>query len=1196
MEDLVGKFVNSAKTTTTTTGAAAKKGTNLVKRINPRPQQTEVASTEASQGMASIILGAIGYQQTRREETAGEGSDTSEAIDGETSSNQEVINETAEVMNNDIIPPPPPLPPVDDVPPPPPLPQVDIPLPPLPPQVDDVPPPPPLPVNIIPPPPPPVDDAFVTEYENIKKVSNPDTKKSRLEQFFTPNDDRDLIFKQVDLIFNLLDNFKNNSTQNNSTQNTITIALEAFLKNPSNDKDVFKVQYDLAEQALKNQTLNKNDEILKNLFSPSDDDITRKTQYSVLKNKLDSLKFFTENSLPIPDPIKDSLKVALDVFLQTPSKDNDTFKAQCDLAQTAVTKGILKAEDKDIITKFLQTPSDNYDTFKAQCNLAKAIKADDEIFENLFSPSDNECIRFYQYCVISTMLKSTINTDSDDSQIAFAKAALLNFLAKDASKNDDLLIWQYNLTQTAVEQDILKAEDKEIITKLLKKPSDDKDAFKAQYDLAEQALKNQTLNKNDEILKNLFSPSDDKITRETQYSVLKNKLDSLKLFARVLDINKNSLKVALDVFLQTPSKDNDTFKLQCNLAADAVEKGILNTEEPTDKEIITKFLQTPSKCASRFRAQCNLAAAIKADDEIFEKFFSPSRNYMIILTQKSFMRDMLKNKINADSNDSKKAFAKAALLKFLAKDDNLNDDFFIQLTQTAVEKGILKAEDKEIITKLLKKPSDNKDAFKAQYNLAKAAIKNGIMEPKELKEVLDKVKNLILDQKIAVAKNLSSLTNDQLKSINEAMLLRDSENENKQFKLEYFIDLKISRGLYNDNWEGLANVIKDNAKILTPEDNRDIYDDGVYNLTVIALKQMPLDKRNGFLSSIYKCTLNSNLKELLTNDNKCDNEELLTIRPVLKQYANKAVSLDFSNLSHDYRIPRTTDRCEIFKEGDQNYLGYQGTNQRIKTDLSHKQIEYLFGEQRPNGKQAIGNCWLISKLKEFNYDPELKLFIMSRFSMDKNGDVSITLKNGNKVTFPKDIVEKATTTVNEEHISPAMACLSLLAALNRTRKNTKADISADTYGIFNQNITANEAYLKQQFKKENTYALSLSSSNESLKPLTDSQDPISYALRKYNKGGWTYNDLLSLFFDEAQNPDSNKENFIIKSTLYTYSHAWSHYYNTLAANPQNSNTLFIKKGEVLSTYPSDASQKDVFGIDKHYYVPKIDIKKQEFYS
>ena len=133
MEDLVGKFVNSAKTTTTTAGAAAKKGTDLVKSINPRPQQTEVASTEASQGMASIILGSVFYQQARREETAGEDSDTSETIEAETSSNQEVINETAEVMNNDIIP--------------------------------------------SPPPPPSVEDAFVTEYENIIQETNPDTKK-----------------------------------------------------------------------------------------------------------------------------------------------------------------------------------------------------------------------------------------------------------------------------------------------------------------------------------------------------------------------------------------------------------------------------------------------------------------------------------------------------------------------------------------------------------------------------------------------------------------------------------------------------------------------------------------------------------------------------------------------------------------------------------------------------------------------------------------------------------------------------------------------------------------------------------------------------------------------------------------------------------------------------------------------------------
>ena len=920
-----GKVVNSV--ITTTAGAVLKNGTKLVPDVEPNyPQQTEVASTEASQGMASNIIGSVWYQQAQREGSAGEGSDTSEAIDGETSSNQEVINETAEVMNNDDIPPPSSLPGniILPLPPPPPLPQVDITLPPL----------------------PPVDDAFVTEYENIIQETNPDTKKSRLEQFFTPNDDKETTLKKANLILKDL----KNSAQNE----IIKDALEAFLKNPSEDKFVFEYQYNFASNAIEKKILNTDDEIFQKLFSPSDDKITREIQYCVLKNKLDFLKLFTENSLPIPDPIKDSLKVALDVFLQTPSKDNDTFKAQCDLAKTAVANGILKAEER------------------------------------------------------------------------------------------------------------------------------------------------------------------------------------------------------------------------------------------TDKEIITKFLENPSEDSDIFRAQCYLAEAIKADDEIFEKLFSPSNNRGIILTQKSFMRDMLNNKINADSDDSQKAFAKAALLKFLAKDDNMNDDFFIQLTQTAVTKGILKAEDKEIITKFLQTPSNNNDTFKAQYNLAKAAIKIGIIKPEELKKVLDKVKNLILKQKITVAKNLSSLTNDQLKSINEAMLLRDSENENKQFKLEYFLDLKISRGLYNDNWEGLANVIKDNAKILTPEDNRDIYDDGVYNLAVIALKQMPLDKRNGFLSSIYEYTHNSNLKELLTNDNKCDNEMLLTIRPVLKQYENKNVDNWYTKIPHDYRIPRTTDKCEVFEENGQRYLGYQGTNQRIKTDLSQEQIEYLFGEQRPNGNQAIGNCWLISKLKEFNYDPELKLFIMSRFSMDKNGDVSITLKNGNKVTFPKDIVEKATTTVNDEHLSPAMACLSLLAALNRTRKNDITDIDKD--GIFNQNIIANEDYLKEQLKKENTYAFR-GTSNKSLKPLTDSQDPISYALREYNYTGDQYYDLLSLFFDEAQNPDSNKENFIIKSTLNTYHHAWSHYDDNLAANPQNSNTLFIKKGEVLSTYPSDASRQDVFGIDKHYYVPKIDIKK-----
>lgn len=208
--------------------------------------------------------------------------------------------------------------------------------------------------------------------------------------------------------------------------------------------------------------------------------------------------------------------------------------------------------------------------------------------------------------------------------------------------------------------------------------------------------------------------------------------------------------------------------------------------------------------------------------------------------------------------------------------------------------------------------------------------------------------------------------------------------------------------------------------------------------------------------------------------------------------------------------------------------------------------------------------------------------------MDKDGNVSITLKNNKKVTLPKDIVERATKTVNDENLSPAMACLSFLAALNRTRKDIKTDILIDKDGIFNQDIIAEEDYLKQQFKKEDTWA-----STKSIKPLTDSQDPIFYALREYNESGNQYNDLLSLFFDKAENSDSNKEKFIIKSDLNTHGHAWSHYDDNLAANPQKSNTLF-KKENVLP----NLSLKDnaAFYSNTHYYVPKIDIKKHEFYS
>ena len=1808
--------------------AVTKKGKELVQGINAHTQQEEVASQEASQGIASNVLGSVLYQQAQSKKSAGEVADTSETIEAENSHDQEVINKTAEVMNNDDFPPPPPLPQVDDIPSSPPSPspfeEDDFPLP-LPPEDDNaslppMPSPPPLPEDDFPLPPPPEDDnAFVTEYENIMQEANLDTKKSRLEQFFTPNNNNiKLTSKKIKLLENLLNNLKNNSDQKEITR----VALKAFLQTPSQDNAFFKrqcnlakaavengilkpgvpkdkdiiakflqkpiafpIQCELAEVAFQKGMLEADDEILKNLFSPSDNNFIRHNQYSTI---FDMLK-----NADSDDSKKTFAKIALNIFLQNPSQDNVFFKRQCNLAKAAVENGILKADvpkdkdiiakflqkpiafpiqcelaeaavengilkadvpkDKDVITKFLQNPSQDNDIFQIQCNLAKAafqkgmLEADDEILKNLFSLSNNKIIGNIQCDTILNKMLSKINADSDDSKKTFAKIALNIFLqnpsqdnvffkrqcnlAKKAlqegvlnqsdkntitkflqnpSQNYDIFQIQYNLAKAAVENGILKADvpkDKDVITKFLQNPSQNYDIFQIQCELAEVAFQKGMLEADDEILKNLFSPSDNNCIRYNQCDTINGMLstinadsdDSKKTFAKIAlnlflqnpsqdnaffkrecnlvkeafkkgilivdyeilkklfapsddkkirntqydiiyDIltslkdnsdksQKDFVKVILNTFLQNPSQDNDIFKRQCNLAKAAVENGILKADVPKDKDVITKFLQNPSQNYDIFKSQCNLVEAavenrilkadVPKDKDVITKFLqNPSQNYDIFksqcnLVEETFQKGMLivdyeiLKKLFAPSNDknirdtqydticyilaslkdnsdqSQKDFVKVILNTSLQKPSQDNDIFQIQcnlveetfqkgmliaddeilkklfspsddenirdtqykiifkiltslkdnfdksqkdfvkvasntflqnpsqdnaffqiqcdLAEEALDQGVLKESDKETITKFLQKPNNyttikfwekpNNDNFSDQCNLAKAAVKNGILKadvpkdketitqflqkpeddndtfsdqcklaiealqkgvlnesdkktitqflqkPKkpnniysafsnqcelaiealqkgvlnksdkktitkflkkpnndtfsdqcklaqealqkgvlnesykyiitqflqkpnyivlsdqcelaiealqkgvlnesdkdiitqflqkpnymysafsnqcelakkalqkgilnesdkniitpflqkpntqesalkaqfnlakvafekciqkedykilqslfspndnketmtrqydfieamlkekssndfvkvaflaflnkdagndkalvkmqcnlaktakneniqldEIQEFFDKVKNSILEQKITVAKNLSYLTNDQLKSIDEAKLLKDSENENKQFKLEYVLDLKISRGLY-DNWEDLANVINKNAKILTPEGISNIYDDGVYNLTVIALKQMPLDKRDTFLSSIYKETNNPYLQELLTNEKKCDNEKLLTIRPVLKQYENKNVDDWYTKIPHNYRMPRTTDKCEVFEENGQRYLGYQGTSQRIKTDLKQNQIEYLFGEQRPSSNQTIGNCWLISELKHFNYDPELKLFIMSRFSMDKDGNVSITLKNNKKVTLPKDIVERATKTVNDENLSPAMACLSFLAALNRTRKDIKTDILIDKDGIFNQDIIAEEDYLKQQFKKEDTWA-----STKSIKPLTDSQDPIFYALREYNESGNQYNDLLSLFFDKAENSDSNKEKFIIKSDLNTHGHAWSHYDDNLAANPQKSNTLF-KKENVLP----NLSLKDnaAFYSNTHYYVPKIDIKKHEFYS
>ena len=679
----------------------------------------------------------------------------------------------------------------------------------------------------------------------------------------------------------------------------------------------------------------------------------------------------------------------------------------------------------------------------------------------------------------------------------------------------------------------------------------------------------------------------DEIT-EAPNSMLKKEIDMLKGQIEQGIIKDDKSHVVLNLLNKIPEKE-EILQAQFDLLQIAIKKKILTKEE---FNAILTVLFTPYHIEV-LKKQCSLAAtAIKEN----------------ILTEdnKTIITQLLQQ-----SSD---------------KPDTLMEQCF--LAATAIEKDILTKDNKTIITQLLQKPSDKPQTLEWQCYLAKAAIQSEILEEgetKNLKQLVIKlsqniqtnkaqrqlIKTLpddvakqchsdydsIMRHEIPIQKNLPYLTDEELKAFDESEFIniKTISEKQKQFELEYIIDLKISRGLY-DNWDDLKAIIIKNKSILTPEGTKNIYDDGVYNLTVIALKQMPLENRDKFLSSICQETKNPYLKELLTNDQKCDNDKLLTIRPVLKQYEDKQVDTWFHNLSHGYRMPRTTDRCEVvFEEGGQNYLGYKGTSQRIRTKLSQEQIEYLFGEQRPNGHQSIGNCWLVSELKHINYAPGLKLFIMSRFSMDADENVIITLKNDKKVTFKKDIVDKATKITKDEHLSPAMACLSLLAALNRTRETVEKDILKDKDGIFDQDITVDEKYLKKQFANKSSYAIE---HDESIKPLTDSQDPVFYGLRRYNVAGEQYSSLLSLFFTSKSFFLNLKKHFTKQNDLNTYSHAWSHYDDTFAANPQNSNTLFKKERLVLWMFRwSDlANKKDWFYGQDTYYVPKVNPKTSEFYS
>ncbi|OLA94743.1 MAG: hypothetical protein BHW64_02300 [Candidatus Melainabacteria bacterium LEY3_CP_29_8] len=979
--------------------------------------------------------------------------------------------------------------------------------------------------------------------DEILDKNDKDTFKNLLK---TPSDKPDLLCQQLDLAIarahmlflalKLLDEDDKDIVKN-------------LLKTPSDEPYVLCKQLDLAKARIFKGFLDQKDkDIVKNLLkTPSDDPHALYKQLDLAITGA-YMKFLDKND-------KDTFKN----LLKTPSDDPHALYKQLNLASLEADMKFLDKNDKDIVKNLLKTPSDDPNMLCQQLNLASYVanlgfldKNDKDIVKNLLdkndkdivanllkTPSDNPDLLYYQLKFMKKAFgKDYFEKDNDDDK------NIINNLLKMPSDDTYVIYQQLKLAITAADMRLLNKNDKNIVTNLLKTPSDKPGLLYHQLRLA--------LDKNDkDIVANLLkTPSDNPDLLYYQLKFMKKAIEK-DCFDKDNDDDKN----IINNLLKMPSNDSHALYKQLDLAITGAYMKFL---DKNDKDIVTNLLKTPSDDPNVLCQQLNLAS---------------TGVYMGFLDKND--KDIVKNLLKTPSDKPDLLYHQLKLMKKVIEKDCFDKD----------NDG-----DKNIINNFLKTPSDDHTIFHKQMKLINTAIELGLLR-QDYKETTifssfsETLLTFIQDHKIETI--LPLLSNEKLSAIIESQFIKDAKDDRKQFELEYIIDLKISRGLYQDNWDSLAQTIINNASILTPVGNTDIHNDGIFNISVTALKQMPLSQRTTFLNKIFDKTKNQNLKALLKN-NQCDNDKLLTIRPVLRQY-DKKVGF-YESKQHSYRMPRTTDRCEVFSKNGKTMLGYKGTSQFVKTNLTQEQIEYLFGEQRPNGNQAIGNCWLIAELKHIMYDPKLKLLLMNTFSMDNYGSVSIKLKNGKKVTFTKDIVNRASKIAKNENLPPAMACLSLLAAINRTFIYKYFKITPQ---IFENNIKINEDKLKDIFKNSPPIKDIITFSDEYIK------DPIMYALRIFNKGGNSCEDLLSLFFYIApygykpvKTLNDNKKT--IKPCLHTPGHTWSVYDDTLAANPQHSNTLFDTRSNDNDN--NDESVSDNFSQDEFYFIPNINPSTHKFYT
>ncbi len=924
----------------------------------------------------------------------------------------------------------------------------------------------------------------------------------------------------------------------------------------------------------------------------------------------------------------------------------------CNIAKAAV-------NTKDLSEDTIKTLCDNIDNIedknkKAEylCNIAKAVSKLDNLF-----PDEKIIKELYKH----------INSIKDNDKQGKALYALLEATSKTASKtlvNEAIKVFLNKCQNNKVENIPIQLAFYKLISIV------DDNSFRFGSNKTIQNLVNIWDNIK---FQNTKNSETQKITTAEQYKNL--------CLAHIAHATAKSTSLNNDTMTKLLDKIDD----------------ISSTNEKTKKQKQLAYIYTLSE---------NLKINKKVNKDIIKSLFNKALNYGMFEDdntnthmQRTFVRNLIDAISRLDQNEAEELYTQLYTTATTTK-DNTNpvkeNDGKNDIDGYSSENLSNNAQSSYMPPKLtlffakLDKTLGYQQNTEIQGKLMNA-ITNTSLDEKE-----EKMK---LAPKVSLCPALNYLQKDQLKAIDESaianrIITTNDAKDIRQFELEYLIDLKLSHGLYelntdegrnkfieiltdNYNYDILTNKfepkmkyetqIEENVKMVISDKNYD----GVYNLALIALKQMEPENRKEFLNKLIQGLESKNtdttkdtdtislLKGLLKESQKgkqFDNDKLLDTKPVLRQYNDKSktVSKNYQPNLTSFRMPRTTDKCEIFKENGTTYLGFKGTSQKIETKLDTKKAELLFGSQSSSGHQMIGNCWLIATLKQIEANPQLKLAVYSHFdaTVDKNNElqsVTINLKDGRKVTFSKDVVDEVSKIGATEHLSPAMSCLALLSAIYRkTEKNGKHDISQinktissslqekfsenqyDTDGfddIYNLDLDLdldidnlikeidnelndlNESNVDDLYNSE-AYEYLIkeidNDSNESNEQITaeDLKNAIINALRISNEGGNEFNDILSLFIDDKQDnikddTQSNGVNTI--QVIGLYKHAIGKY-GDFYLNPQNSHSLsiFNKASEKDEKKAVDNQKKEIYvnkiykKDDTSYTIPQF--KAETIYS